>query len=309
MVNIIKKCRMFYSYEYNFQLKPFTKAIETLNVEWIDRLNANTWIMSPPCQPYTQGGKRLDDQDLRARGLLHLISILKSTSCPPEYIFVENVPNFEVSKSRELLVNSLEDIGYDIKEFLVSPIQFGIPNHRRRYYLTAVRFNTEKIQDSYLQNAKIYDSPDYPINSDPPSLDSYLSQESDWTPYWVPESFILKRKQFLFDISRPFDKTSSVITKAYGTHHVFGSGSLLQTKNYELTDFKDTQSLLQMGLRFFTPLEVAKLHGFPIDKPIEQGGFEFPKDLTIKQKWKLLGNSLNVIVVSELMSHYLFNIV
>ncbi|CAG8575867.1 10785_t:CDS:1, partial [Acaulospora colombiana] len=61
----------------------------------IEEYNANCWLMSPPCQPYTRGGKGLDDQDQRAKGLLHLIHVLSELSIPPEYIFLENVLNFE----------------------------------------------------------------------------------------------------------------------------------------------------------------------------------------------------------------------
>jgi tRNA (cytosine38-C5)-methyltransferase len=50
-------------------------------------------------EPYTAGGKRLDDQDMRASALLNLIELLPKLAELPTYIFVENVPNFEVSAS------------------------------------------------------------------------------------------------------------------------------------------------------------------------------------------------------------------
>ena len=65
-------------------------------IEDIEKYGANCWLMSPPCQPYTRGGKSLDDKDQRATGLLHLIDVLSKISDPPNYIFLENVLNFEV---------------------------------------------------------------------------------------------------------------------------------------------------------------------------------------------------------------------
>ncbi|ORZ39929.1 S-adenosyl-L-methionine-dependent methyltransferase, partial [Catenaria anguillulae PL171] len=57
--------------------------------------------------------------------------------------------------------------------------------------------------------------------------------------------------------------------------------------------------LLKFGLRFFAPEEMAALHGFP-------SGFEFPEELvSCKQGWKLVGNSLNVAVVSVLVDYLL----
>jgi tRNA (cytosine38-C5)-methyltransferase len=69
-------------------------------------------------------------------------------------------------------------------------------------------------------------------------------------------------------------------------------------------DYSDRDSLLKAGLRFFTPAEIARLHVFPIDSfklPTNTPDFEFPSGLTLRQKWQLLGNSLNVLVVSELI--------
>ena len=56
--------------------------------------------------------------------------------------------------------------------------------------------------------------------------------------------------------------------------------------------------LEQLHLRYFTPKEVANLHSFP-------GSFSFPNHVTRKQQYALLGNSLNVAVVAELLMYLL----
>lgn len=122
-------------YQANFKFKPSTKGIDRLTPKLLDSLNANCWLMSPPCQPYTAGGNRLDAMDMRASALLNLIALLPQLASLPHFIFVENVPNFELSESRRLLVTQLNQLGYTIDEFLISPISIGIPNDRRRYYL------------------------------------------------------------------------------------------------------------------------------------------------------------------------------
>ncbi|KAJ1937087.1 hypothetical protein EC988_007997, partial [Linderina pennispora] len=63
-------------YEHNFGLRPNNRAIDYLETADIDKYSANCWLLSPPCQPYTRGGKYLDDEDDRARGLIHLIEML-----------------------------------------------------------------------------------------------------------------------------------------------------------------------------------------------------------------------------------------
>lgn len=62
------------------------------------RYQADCWLLSPPCQPYTQGGKMKDIDDSRAKPLLHLIKLLSALENPPTYLFLENVKNFEVSQ-------------------------------------------------------------------------------------------------------------------------------------------------------------------------------------------------------------------
>jgi tRNA (cytosine38-C5)-methyltransferase len=56
--------------------------------------------------------------------------------------------------------------------------------------------------------------------------------------------------------------------------------------------------MTRLGLRYFTPREIARFHSFP-------DNFEFPVDVTLRQRYACLGNSLSVLVVAELFA-YLF---
>ena len=49
---------------------------------------------------------------------------------------------------------------------------------------------------------------------------------------------------------------------------------------------------------YFTPAEVARLHGFP-------ESFAFPEHVTTLQRYALLGNSLSVDAVAPLLTHLL----
>ncbi|CAG8746404.1 1447_t:CDS:2, partial [Gigaspora rosea] len=346
------------------------KGIDFLSVYDIEKYDANCWLMSPPCQPYTRGGKGLDDQDPRAKGLLHLIDILPKLSNHPSYIFLENVLNFEKSKSREKLITQLCQLNYEVHECLLTPLQFGIPNDRLRYYLMARKLQEFNKDDKvitpqkYFEQAKIHTSWPFEcmLNNkendkchhwkqqqswqlsefEIPELSNYIENildEKELQKYLVPEKYILKSYNFKFDIVRPTDKRCSCFTKSYGSHHIFGSGSLIQTKNLEFTDynFENPKSLLELGLRYFTPTEIAKLHAFPLKSQLSTNSsrknenifdsinnytpklyncfelmqtsnyLEFPDDVSIIQKYRLLGNSLNVFVVSELLRCVLFS--
>lgn len=311
-------------YKFNFNMAPLATGIERLSADKINKFKANCWFLSPPCQPYTQGGKSLDDQDNRADGLLNLLEQLPKLEYIPEYFFLENVPNFEISKSREKLINTLDDLGFSIKEYLVSPLQFGVANDRRRYYLAAVRKPLKERETSkrYIEDAIILSNcpNEFYDGSSVPKLSAYFEDLSDFSKYIVPDHYILKRKNFRFDLVTAEQYRSSTFTKAYGSHHVIGSGSFIQTKNLDQPlNFQDTLSITQLGLRFFTPIEVARLNCFPVDEIINLNGeivrqcsnkrheFKFPENVGQKQRWRLLGNSLNVRVIAVIMRSVLFS--
>jgi len=316
-------------YQHNFNIKPVNTIIDSLKVEKIESYNANCWLMSPPCQPYTRGGKNLDDEDHRAAGLLNLINILPKLNNPPKYIFLENVVNFEISRSRERLIKQLDEMGYEMNEHLVTPTQFGIPNDRARYYLSArLPLNKKTETGKYLDNCKFYREPNFLNKIDEsslPPLSDYRENlnEEDELKYHVPDKYILKRYKFRFDIVKPNENKCSCFTKAYGSHHVIGTGSFLQTKKFEKKyDFDNPETLLDLGLRFFTPNEIALLHAFPVKydllnknenskapdyTKISKHNFSFPEEMTQIQRYRALGNSLNVYVVAMLLKHVLFN--
>lgn len=56
--------------------------------------------------------------------------------------------------------------------------------------------------------------------------------------------------------------------------------------------------LQRLQLRYFTPREVANLHSFP-------DSFSFPAHVTRRQQYALLGNSLSVAVVADLLMYML----
>ena len=46
-------------YEHNHKLKPVSKSISELSPRVLDSYEADAWLLSPPCQPYTRQGHQL----------------------------------------------------------------------------------------------------------------------------------------------------------------------------------------------------------------------------------------------------------
>ena len=127
-------------YQHNFpNTAHLNRNISGLSAADLDRLRPDIFHMSPPCQPFTRQGLRRDRDDHRTDSFFHLMSLLPQLICPPNYILMENVQGFEISRTRSEFVETLEKVGYVYQEFLLSPTQFGVPNSRLRYYLLAKR--------------------------------------------------------------------------------------------------------------------------------------------------------------------------
>jgi site-specific DNA-cytosine methylase len=119
--------------------QPSTQDIRSLTAAQLDAQRAWLWLLSPPCQPYTRLGKRLDHEDPRAAALLHLIALLPQLAHPPTHMLLENVVGFEGSETARRLRRTLLALEYDCREFHISPTDLGLPNERRRYFLLARR--------------------------------------------------------------------------------------------------------------------------------------------------------------------------
>ncbi|XP_022106474.1 tRNA (cytosine-5-)-methyltransferase-like, partial [Acanthaster planci] len=101
-------------YKYNFpHANLMQRNIQSITVEEFDEMEADMFLMSPPCQPFTRVGLKGDLQDPRTQSFLHLLQTLPRLARMPSYILVENVQGFEGSNSRAQLVKTLENCCYD----------------------------------------------------------------------------------------------------------------------------------------------------------------------------------------------------
>lgn len=256
--------------------------------------------MSPPCQPFTRNGNCKDVEDARTDAFLHICSLLEELTTV-ERILMENVQGFEKSKAREIFIKSLKSSGFFYQEFMLSPTCLGIPNSRTRYYCIArksekFKFDCEELLEKF------------PFNETEKKFSkiSEIIEEND-EKFLIPKNALLKRI-FLLDIRFKDSVSSNCFTKAY-TRYTEGTGSVfcpisedkaseILKKAKELESTNESEKFLEcvteLNLRYFSPKEVSRLMSFPEN-------FDFPKETGRNKKYRLLGNSLNVKVVAELI--------
>ncbi|XP_056869773.1 tRNA (cytosine(38)-C(5))-methyltransferase isoform X4 [Takifugu flavidus] len=287
------------------------KTIEGITLEEFNKLSFDMILMSPPCQPFTRIGLQRDLDDPRTKSFLHIVDLLPRLSKAPLYILLENVKGFEKSAAREYLVKTLRECQYTVQEMMVSPTHVGIPNSRLRYYLMAKRSAQQKSDAQTGQEAPVSFHPTFQ-NLSPTTdelqelqIQAFLEPQEDVhePQHLLPPKTLLRYAQLL-DIVRPSCRRSVCFTKGY-RKYVEGTGSVLQCcldtsvedvfpSLDQCSEEEKVQRLLDLKLRYFTPREVANLMGFP-------QSFTFPESVSTKQQYRLLGNSLNVVVVAKLL--------
>ncbi len=97
-----------------------------------------------PCQPFSQAGKRQGFNDEKDRGNLfyYICAILKEHT--PRYVILENVSNLmghDNGNTWRVIKEELENLGYAVEARILSPHEFGIPQHRKRIYIVCQHCN------------------------------------------------------------------------------------------------------------------------------------------------------------------------
>lgn len=89
-----------------------------------------------PCQPFSKAGAQLGLDDPKNGNLFYkIVEILNYHK--PEFILLENVANLkghDEGNTWKVIFDELSKL-YDVKENILSPHHFGIPQHRSRFYI------------------------------------------------------------------------------------------------------------------------------------------------------------------------------
>lgn len=94
-----------------------------------------------PCQPFSQAGKREGFNDTKQRGTLFDYICAIVAAHRPKYLILENVQNLknhDNGNTWKVIQEKLAALNYDVKADILSPHQFGLPQHRKRIFIVAI---------------------------------------------------------------------------------------------------------------------------------------------------------------------------
>ena len=272
-------------YTQNFNSTPNNTSISYLKEK--DITGFDIWLMSPNCQPFTIRGNMEDEKDTRTEPFLHVIQLLSMVKSPPQYLFLENVPQFYNSNTYNLFKKVLLKQHYTIQPVIMCPSELGIPNTRKRCFLFA-----------HLSEPKELPLLSFPI--DPfrvkYTLKDYLGDSPNGE--LVPIELFKKFPNFIHDIVTIDCYKTSTFTKSYGSKNILRNGSFIGSIcTLEHKDQYDLDKVIHSKARFLSVDQLLILFGFPKDFKMD--------NVTQKQKYALIGNSVNVNVISCLANHFL----
>tara|TARA_B110000971_G_scaffold220789_1_gene265512 strand:- start:2506 stop:3786 length:1281 start_codon:yes stop_codon:yes gene_type:complete len=134
--DIDKHCRENYKLNYGVDPHPDVKLINPDDISnTIDIICGGF-----PCQAFSNAGKKKTFSD--DRGLLfdEIMRIAKAKK--PKFMFLENVKHIlKVGDKKviEYIRQRIEDHGYTLQIFQISPHEYGVPQQRERVYFVCVR--------------------------------------------------------------------------------------------------------------------------------------------------------------------------
>lgn len=125
------------TYEHNYGVKPHgdITTIEAKDIPKHDVLTAGF-----PCQAFSIAGKKLGFEETRGTLFFDVARIIKHHK--PKVAILENVKNFanhDEGKTLKTILNTLDEIGYDVKYKVLNSANFGVAQARERIYIVAVR--------------------------------------------------------------------------------------------------------------------------------------------------------------------------
>jgi DNA (cytosine-5)-methyltransferase 1 len=146
-----KYCREVYEMNYGIKPNDDVKKIDPEKLEDFDILCAGF-----PCQPFSNAGKKKTFKDNRGLLFDEIINIVKVKK--PKFLFLENVKHIlKVSNGNVIkyIKEKLDENGYTLQLFNMSPHKYGVPQQRERVYFICIRKDIYKNQDVNLIHPEI----------------------------------------------------------------------------------------------------------------------------------------------------------
>ncbi len=235
-----------------------------------------------PCQAFSISGKQRGFEDSRGTLFFDVARIVKEKR--PKVVFMENVKNLakhDGGKTLEVIQATMEELGYEFNQKVLSSVNYGIPQKRERIYMVCFRKDIVNANFNFKYPKSI------PLTK---HVEDFLLPEEE-----IPKNLFVTREDTYME-----NKTDNVYSNKpirMGIVNKGGQGErIYSTKGIAITlsaygggAFSKTGGYLINGkTRKLHPRECARLMGYPDSYQLAE------KD---SQSYKQFGNSVVIDVL------------
>lgn len=265
---------------YDLNFKKSKLIVEDIRNIGIDDLPEFDFLLGGfPCQAFSIAGYRQGFNDEKGRGNLFFDIARIIEARKPTGFLLENVKNLkshDKGKTFWIIRETLENLGYHLKIKVLNSMEYGnIPQNRERIYIVGFR------------------DKDYSDRFEFPSPVKLTKKITDLLEVNVPEKYYYNGKP-LYERLKGYVKEEGRVyqwRRQYVRENKSGVCPTLTanmgTGGHNVPIIKDKK-----GIRKLTPLECARIQGFPIH-------YKLPK-LADSALYKQFGNSVSVPVVEAI---------
>lgn len=274
------------TYAENYGITPFgdITQIDEKEIPMHDILCAGF-----PCQAFSISGKQKGFEDTRGTLFFDIARIVNHHQ--PKVVFLENVKNLvrhNHGNTLKVIVQTLQDLGYQVYYQVLNTSDFGLPQNRERIYFVAFHHSID---------SKNFQFPK-PLNQKVALKDFLEDNPKDGKIIERNDIEIYKNYQPTKDLFGEIDYPNKPIQ--IGKVNKGGQGErIYHTDGHAITlsaygggvGAKTGLYLVNGKVRKLSPRECARVQGFPDDFIINN---------SITQAYKQFGNSVSINVLKEI---------
>lgn len=261
------------------------KDINDLNIDEIPDCDILT--AGFPCQAFSISGKQLGFKDFRGSLFFSIMNIVNKKQNKPKILFLENVKNLifhDNGNTFDIIKNELNLAGYKIKYKILNTKDFGIPQNRQRLFIIC------------FLNQCDYDNFDFSLLNTKPSLKIEEMLEEN-----IEDKFYYKQTHKICNLLKNNLKDTNKIYQYRRNYIRENKNGLCPTLMANMGTGGHNVPLIidYKGIRKLTQRECLNFQGF-------SKNFNFPLDISDSKKYKQIGNSVSINIVTEIANNLFY---
>ena len=274
-----------------------------------------------PCQPFSVAGLKRGFDDTRGTLFFNIANLVKEkieAGHPPRVLFLENVrglKNHDKGKTLQVILATLEELGYSYSFEVLNAKYFGVPQNRERLFIIAWYKELVK-SESFLfpygiskEGVTIYDKSKLKEGTLPTKVSDIFEPSAI-----VSSNFTISDR--MWDGHKKRKERNRLNGKGFG-YSLFNADSVY-TSTISARYWKDGSEILidqsDKGLnpRTLSPVEAGRLQGYRIigngwehpecsnNQNYNDSNLEFKIVVSKKEAYRQFGNSVAIPVIKQL---------